>query len=402
MTRTADLSHSLRFAKQVAPSLVVLLLAALAVFYMMNTSTRAKRVKPAKEARLVEVVSVTPSTTKLTLEAWGTVEAATQINLQSQVAGAIEWVSEKFEPGAYVEKEALLLQVEPEDYKLAVRQRRADLTRAQADLALEEGKGTVAKQEFVLLSKENSPSREQRRLMLREPQQATARATVAAAEAALAAAELDLARTHITAPFNALIMARESDLGARLTVGSDLATLVGTDRFWVVLAVPAASIRWLDLPKPGEQGAKVRLYQDRVWGRDYYREGRIIRLRGDLDTKGRMARLLIAVTDPLALNNRELQPLLMGAFVRAEITGHEIQDVLALERGWLRDDDTLWVMDRDNKLAIRRPQVIYRGINQIYVKDGVAPGEHIVTSELAVVVEGMALRLAEKSQEHNR
>jgi len=384
-------------ARKLVPPAIVIAVAAVAVTYLMTTTTHAQRSKPVREARLVEVTDASPEASRLTIEAWGTVLAARQVSLQSQVAGEVQRTGDAFEPGAHVARGELLLRIDPADYRLAVRQRRADLTKAKADLALEEGKRAVAEQEFALLSRETDPSEEQRRLMLREPQRETARAAVASAEAALAAAELDLARTTVKSPFNALIMERQVNIGTRVSSGANLATLVDTDTFWVELAVPAASLRWLNLPADGEAGAAVRLYQERVWGDGRYREGRVIRVRGNLDEKGRMARLLVAVTDPLALLERDQPPLLLGAFVRAEITGRELRDVLALERNWLRDDNTLWVMDSDDKLAIRRPQLIYSGARQVYVRDGLEAGDRIVTSELAVAVEGMPLRTADDS-----
>jgi RND family efflux transporter MFP subunit len=382
-----------RYARKLLPPAVIIILAVAVVFYMMTTSTRAQRSKPVRQARLVEIVDVVPQDSRLTIEAWGTVVAARQVTLQSQVTGEVQRTSHAFEPGAKVARGELLLQIDPADYQLAIRQRRADLTKARAELALEEGKGAVAEQEFTLLSRETEPSQEQRRLMLREPQRETARAAVAAAEAALAAAELNLARTRVKAPFNALVMERQVNMGTRVSSGADLATLVDTDTFWVELAVPAASLHWLKLPTDGEAGAVVRLYQERIWGEGRYREGRIIRVRGDLDQKGRMVRLLVAVDDPLVLANGEL-PLLLRAFVRAEIAGRELQDVLALDRAWVRDNNTLWVMDRGDKLAIRHPPLIYSGVREVYVRDGLEAGDRIITSELAVAVEGMPLRTA--------
>jgi RND family efflux transporter MFP subunit len=381
--------------KIIAPAAVVLT-AALIVTYLVLSSTSVKRTPPKQEARLVEVTTVSPETTRITVEAWGTVQAARQVKLQSQVAGEVKRTGDGFEPGAHVSKNELLLQIDPADYQLAVRQRRADLTKAQADLALEEGRRAVAEQEFELLAKETGATEDERRLMLREPQRETARAAVASAEAALSEARLNLARTTVKAPFNALVLDRQVNTGTRVSNGAELATLVDTDTFWVELAVPAASLRWLELPADGQPGSKVLLYQEQVWGKERYREGRVIRVRGDLDEKGRMARLLVAVDDPLSLHDPQQPPMLLGAFVRAEIAGRELPDVLALKRGWLRDDDTLWLMNQENKLVIRRLQPLYSSSDNVYVQDGIEPGERIVTSELAVPVDGMPLRTAEE------
>jgi RND family efflux transporter MFP subunit len=387
------------YAKRALPFLVVIIVAGLATAYLMSAPSHAKRGKPSREARLVEVVDITSDRAPLSIEAWGTVEAARQINLQSQVAGEIQQIGKGFQPGAYADKGSLLLQIDRADYEMTLRQRHAELTKAKADLALEIGKAAVAEQEFELLSQETAPSPEQRSLMLREPQQATARATVASAQAVLAAAELDLTRTRVTAPFNALILERHADLGARVSTGGNIATLVGTDTFWVELAVPAATLRWIDLPTQNTPGAQVSLFQDKVWDKDSFREGRVIRLRGDLDQKGRMARLLVEVKDPLALNDKTQQPLLIGAFVRAEIKGRELQDVIALERNWVRDGDRVWVMDSEDKLALRQPHVVYRGVDKVYVRGGLQPEDRVVISDLSVAAEGMPLRLARETRQ---
>ncbi|MET0051361.1 MAG: hypothetical protein ABW095_09825 [Candidatus Thiodiazotropha sp.] len=167
MSNTPESSTLWHFARRTIPALV--LVAGVAVTYLMNTSSHAKRGKPTREARLVEVVSVSPTTVQLALEAWGTVEPARQIELQAQVAGEVQRISDNLEPGAYVDQGEQLVQIEPSDYQLAVRQRKADRVKAEADLALEAGKGAVAKQEFALLKQTSTPSKEQRSLMLREP-----------------------------------------------------------------------------------------------------------------------------------------------------------------------------------------------------------------------------------------
>ncbi len=369
------------------PALAVLLVAGAIVAYMMGSVTKAQRSPPPRAARLVEVVTVTPADRPITIEAWGTVQAARRVSLQSRVAGEVQSIGAGFEPGALLEKGELLLRIDPADYELAVRQRRSDLTRARAELRLEQGRRAVAEQEFALLGDEVTA--DQRGLILREPQLETARAAVASAEAGLAEAELNLKRTVVRTPFNALVLERGVDLGTRVGSGSTLAELADTDTFWVELAVPAASLQWMETP-----GARVRLYHPQVWGPQIYREGQVIRLRGDLDEKGRMARLLVSVPDPLGSGAPDSPRLLLGAFLRGEIEGRALPGVFALDPAWLRDGNTVWVMAPDGRLAVRPVAVVYRGSREVYVADGLAPGERLVTSDLGVPVEGMALRVA--------
>ncbi len=373
------------------PTVTVLAVAALLVTYLMSSTSKAERTRPERSARLVEVATITPGDHPITVEAWGTVEAARRITLQSQVGGEVQAMGKGFEPGAHLKKGDLLLRIDPADYELAVRQRRSELVRARAELALEQGRRSVAEQEFAMLGSEVTA--EQQRLILRGPQLDMAKAAVASAEAALAKAELDLARTTVEAPFDALVLERAVDLGARVSNGGNIANLAATDAFWVELAVPATTLPWLEIP-----GARVRLQHEAVWGKQLSREGRVIGLRGDLDDKGRMARLLVEVSDPLGIETGQPR-LLLGAFLRAEIAGRPLADVAAIDRAWLRDGDTLWLMDSSDRLAIRPVEVVYRAQQQVFVRDGIAAGERVVTSNLAVPAAGMPLRVPNAGDE---
>lgn len=370
-------------------ALGVLGAALLVVAYMMASGTEAKRKQPERIARLVETMTLSPADYGVRIEAWGTVQAARRIVLQPQVGGQIQSIGDGFEPGAHVKAGEVLVRIDPADYELTVSQRRADLIRARAELAQEQGRRAVAEEEFKLVGGDVTPA--QKRLMLREPQLETARGAVAGAEAALQTAKLDLRRTEVRAPFNALILERNVNVGTRVANGTDLAVLAGTDAYWVELAVPAASLRWIETP-----GAVVRLYHAQVWGRDAFREGRVIRVLGDLENAGRMARLLVEVPDPLGVENPELPSLLLGAFLRAEIEGRRIEGGFAIERSSLRDGDTVWVMTGEDRLNIRPVEVLYRGATQVYLRDGLKAGDRLVVSDLAVPAEGMPLRTAEQ------
>lgn len=367
---------------------VVLGVAFLIVGYMMTTGTEAQRKKPERAARLVEMSTpLSPSDYAVRIEAWGTVQAARRVVLQPQVSGQVQAIGKSFEPGARVKAGDVLVRIDPADYELGVSQRRAELIRAKAELAQEEGRRAVAEQEFKLVGGQATAA--QKRLMLREPQLETARAAVAGAEAALATAKLDLRRTEIRAPFNAVVLERDVNVGTRVANGTNLTVLAGTDAYWVELAVPAASLRWIETP-----GATVKLYHEQVWGKSVYREGRVIRLLGDLDSGGRMAHVLVEVPDPLSLENPDRPPLLLGAFLQAEIKGRRVEGGFAIDRSWLRDGDTVWVMTEDDRLAIRPVEVLYRGAEQVYLRDGLKRGDRLVISDLAVPVEGMPLRAA--------
>jgi len=174
-----------------------------------------------------------------------------------------------------------------------------------------------------------------------------------------------------------------------------MATLVGTDAYWVEVSVPVDELKWIRFPRSaGEAGSPVRVRDEAAWGPDVYRVGRVIRLESALEEQGRMARVLVSVPDPLGLADPsgKTPPLLIGSYVRAEIEGTDLENVVALDRNHLRNGNEVWVMNGDGELEIRQVEIAYRGRQQVLVSDGLEAGERIVTTDLPAPVEGMRLR----------
>ena len=86
--------------------------------------------------------------------------------------------------------------------------------------------------------------------------------------------------------------------------------------------------------------------------------------------------------------------LIVGAFVENRIRGREITDAVRIRRGHLRKDDTVWIL-RDGKLAIEPVDVIFRDTDHAYIRSGLAADDMVVTTSLATVREGVALRTEE-------
>lgn len=378
--------------------LTLLLLGGAAAVYkhQMDTSPRAQRQTPARQARLVQVVATQKGSHTIAVSAMGPVVPAQQVTLHPQVAGQIVEVCETLIPGGLIETGKKLITIDPRDYQAQVRQRRADVARAVENLKVEQGNQAIARQEFELLGE--IIAEEDRELVLREPQLASAQSAWESAKAALEKAELDLARCEITAPFNAVIQDKHADLGATVTAGTQLVTLIGTDEAWVDLKVPISQLRWIMIPqRNGDTGSSVRVYNTLAWGPEEFRTGRVVRLYGEIEAEGRMARLLVAVDDPFCLKpaHRDQPKLLMGTFVQAEIEGRTLESVFPIARPHLRDNDTVWIMDANNQLEIRPVRIVYRGPERVFVDAGIEENERLILTDIAAPVAGMPLRLGD-------
>ena len=98
------------------------------------------------------------------------------------------------------------------------------------------------------------------------------------------------------------------------------------------LLCPVEYLPWIRTSEDGSKGSEVTVIQ-KAGSDSVSRKGHVIRLLGDLDTNGRLARLLVEVDDPLNLKNKEAQlPLLLGSYVTVEISGKSMDNVAELPR----------------------------------------------------------------------
>ncbi len=375
--------------------LLVLAVGVTTAYSLLQTAPQAKRAPVPKQARLVEVVTVSPSTHVIQVEAMGTVLAARESTLYPQVAGNIVETSPELLPGGRFQTGDLVARIDDADYQLLVRQREATVAQARAALRQEQGQQANARAEYAMLGRKLPP--EQETLVLRQPQLAAAQAGVRAAEATLEQARLDLERTRVTAPFAGMVVSRAADLGSRVSQTTPLLTLLDTKEFWVRASVPVDQLRWIEIPgSEGGEGSQVRV-RNAAWPEGQYREGRVLRLAPDLDAQGRMARVLVSLPDPLALEprHRDLPKVLLNDFLSLEIRGQTLDGVLELDRAWLRDGDRVWLLDGDERLEARPVRVLFRGPDTVLVDGGLVPDERLVTTDLAAPVPGMALRTPE-------
>jgi hypothetical protein len=75
-------------------------------------------------------------------------------------------------------------------------------------------------------------------------------------------------------------------------------------------------------------------------------------------------------------------------FVNAEISGRLLEAVVVLPRSVLRGGDQVVVVDVENRLQLRRIEVLRKERETVVVAGGLAPGELVCTSPLEMVEEG--------------
>ena len=342
-------------------------------------------------ATRVEVVQVDAEDLTARVQATGVVQPAQQVALTPQVSGRIVWQSKKLEPGSRVEKGTVLARIDPTEFELLAEQARSSVRTAEVELELEKGRQRSAAREWALLGDGRDP--EDAPLALRKPQLEASKQGLAAAQSSLKQAELNLQRTYLIAPFNAVVLDESIDVGQVVGPTTVAATLVGTDEVWVKVSVPVDQLPAVVLPRDDEEsdeptGSPARIEQ-RLGGRSsIVRNGSVARLMGQLDPQTRTAQLLVAVPNPMEAAEGEL-PLLPGAYVDVAIDGKLMRDVFRVPRNALENGERVWVVDSENALRSRTVTIGWREADDVIVTSGLEDGSRLVVSPLALPIEGM-------------
>lgn len=365
--------------------------------YWLTHQPRAEKTAPIKLAPLVEVMRPEVADHPVTVSAMGTVIPAQSVNLTPRISGMVQKISPNFVEGGLLKKGEVLVELDPTDFKLAIVQSENELAKAQYNLKLEQGQQVIVRREYELLGSELN--QQEQELVLRKPHLNAAKAAVAAAEANLKQAHLNLERTRPVAPFNSIIVSRNANIGAWMSAfstGTPLAKLVGVDNFWVNVSVSVDKLNWINIPGiNSKEGSSAKIYYEAAWGKNVYRLGTVKKLQAELEPEGRMAKLIIEVIDPLCqkTENKHLPPLMLGTFVRVEISGPTLKNVVKLPETILHDNRQLWLMDDHQALAIQAVSPIWTEQGFVYLESSQIPERsRIVTSELSAPAPGQAVR----------
>ena len=353
-----------------------------ASLFVKNKPKAQRRHSMSSMIPVVETIQLSISDQPLQVNCLGTVISDKSASIQAEVSGRIVAIATNLVEGELIKKGDLLIEIEDGDYQLTLAQTEVNLLTAQSNLRIEEGQQDVVRNELKLM--DNNESDSYRDLMLREPQLKVAEASVKSAEIAIASAQLNLDRTKICAPFDAVIVTSNADIGDYAQPSKILLELAATDRYFIRASIPLSALE--PLPKLGKQpySAKVTLPDGSI------RAAKTHRLLPDLTDKGRMARLLLTVDAPY--DDSQRRPLLLNEVVRLEITGETAANASLIPRKYLRDGNFVWMIDSDNKLHVLPVEILQGYADDILIRIEPDSGMELITTDLAASIDGMQLR----------
>ncbi|MED5294102.1 MAG: efflux RND transporter periplasmic adaptor subunit [Pseudomonadota bacterium] len=341
----------------------------------------------------VTVVTAETAAHAARINAYGEASAHFELTLSAEVSGRVDGLADNFEGGLRIGKGELLATLEDSGYQEALAVAQSTLATAEVSLLEEQRQGEQSRIEWRssgLTGEPDSP------LVLRAPQLAAAQAAVDEAKASLAAARQDLDQTRITAPFDALITDRHIAPGSFVQSGTEIATLVSTDRIEITVSLSAAE--WSQLPDSATLTAgdwPVTL-TDIESGEQW--TGQVIRAHHHLDATSRQRSLVIAVQAPFD----QTPALLPGTFLEASLSGRTLDGLWHLPATALGQSGQLWYVTDDDALASVSTEAVFSDGATIYVRPPEAIADQptrVVVQPLSSYVQGMLVTTVEARQD---
>ncbi|PLX87425.1 MAG: efflux RND transporter periplasmic adaptor subunit [Desulfuromonas sp.] len=364
---------------------------------LMTMQAPPKKQSAPEKGLLVDVIQVASEPHLVNVHATGTVQPSMEISLVPEVSGKVTWLSPNLVSGGFLRQGEKILVIDQRDYQLALDQAQADLARVEVSLQTEQQQAQIALEEWQLL--ELADKGEPSPLVLREPQLQREQANRAAAQAGLEKARLNLQRTVLYAPFNCRVRTEQVDPGQYLRAGTAIATLAGTDRVEINVPLPLNELQWLDIPRAGQNISGAAATISLQSAKQTYRwNGRIVRSLGEVDMNSQMATVVVAVDDPYRQQGSESVPfdLAVGLFVDISLHGKRLPDIVTIPRRALRENNSVWIADQEDRLQIRPVNILRRERDMLLIDAGVVAGERLILTTLDGAANGLQLRPVEQ------
>ena len=318
----------------------------------------------------------------------GTIKAGTDIILTSEVQGRVQSISTNFAPGGFFEKGEVLLKVDPVNYELDLAKVKSQVSKAELNLAR---------------VKADVRTNRLGKTKIGLARVAEAKAQLSAAQADEERVKILLTKTEVRAPFSGRVLDKAIGSGQYISPGMQLGRIFATESAEIHLPLSDTQIALIDVPYHGskntEKNPLVRLTAK--YGETSFNwHGRIVGTLGGVNARNRLMYLVAHIDDPFGIDPTQTQrpPLTVGKFVEAEIEGSRFDNIFVVPREAIRNNNQVLTVDKSQRLHIREVEILYRGKNYIYIKNGLNENDHIVMTPLDVVVEGMRVLLSDSQQ----
>lgn len=387
-------------SKKVFVSVIIAVLGLALMFILLFAGPKAQRKSQVVNLPGVEFEVVNPASVSIPVFTRGIANPSTQVDLSSEVTGVVVEISENFKNGGYFKKDDWLIKVDQSHHLMEMDTAKAEY--ASADLNYQRTRANL-----------NSRGRSSRRLTdyaKGKPQLAEAESRMRAARTRLKLAREQLSKTTIKAPFDGRVQVTQVAIKEYITTGRPIAKIYAINQSEVRLPLSRQQLKLVEVPGlylnsdvddsdvQKEALPKVKVMDS---SHQYHWQGRLVRSEGNVDPRNRLIYVIAEIVAPYASDPEqpERPPLSAGTFVEARIEGRAHENIVEIPRAALHNRDEVWLLNSDDRIEIRKVNVLYRGKDKVYLNKGLNQGDKVITTPLEVAVNNMRVQVTADSDE---
>ena len=406
---------------------------------------------------LVEWVPVSAHESGLDIETDGVVVPHREIYLSAEVAGRITHKAPECDAGNYVEAGTLLFEIDPRDYELEVRRLNKEIAQADANLHENEvetknaekmvqlaeedlklqrqelqrildlsKRGVITESEIDTakrneLAARNSLQTQKNLLQLQSTRRERLKSARELAVTQLEKAQLDLSRTKITAPISGLIVEDMVEQDAHVQNGTQLVRINDSSTAEVKCGLKMDELFWiwnqtgdryatdqtLSAAETFEVPATPVTVTFRMMDRYFHWQGVLSRYEGtglDIATRTIPCRVVVKEPRDVRITDAQGNPvpyngpraMVTGMYTTVRVHAQPTARLLSIPENAVRPGNRIWVVRGDTLTieTIEPAETIDGAVILPADASKIEAGDHVVTSPLAVVRDGMKVREA--------
>jgi RND family efflux transporter MFP subunit len=374
---------------------IVIGLAALGILYFKGIFT------PAIEVQIATVTQVYPSQTFTTLNASGYVVPQRKSALASKVTGRLIWLG--VEEGNRVKKDQLVARLESEDVTAAKNQAvanveaaRYNLDQAKAELKdatlnYDRNKELIKREVIARVTYDAALARYEKAVAAVE----AAEATLTASRAALDGANIAIEYTSIRAPFDAIVLTKNADIG-------DIVTPIGAAANAKSAVITIADMNSLEVEADVSESnlGQIRVGQPCEIQLDALPQARFRGAVHMIVPTADRSKATVMVKIRFIDKNARILPEMSAkvAFLSRPVTTADQKPRTAMNQTVLvnKNDKKTVFLVKENK-AVESPVTLGEKIgDMVEVLDGVKAGDQVVLNPPSRLKNGYSIKIAEK------
>lgn len=318
---------------------LLIIAAAIGGFILLKKSapeTKSKEIKVVVPE--VSILSISPQTEEPPVNSFGTVRPYFESTLTPEVSGLITEIAPDFRVGMKVTEGQPLVWIDPATFEATLTQQKSSLANAELTLAEEKIRAQQAAEDWKASGRDLATASD---FVLRKPQLKSAQAAIDSVKASVRIATTNLDRTIISAPYDALVVARTASLGSLANQQQSIGRLVALSRIEIPTPLTPEQAARVDLSAQPKVTITSSTMPAARW------EGQITRLEPLVDENQTITAIIEVPTpfrDPRA-------SLAIGLFVNTAITAVPLTEVLKIPEAALINDQFLWALDPEDQLV---------------------------------------------------